>query len=658
VEYNPVSLIEALEIEKMQELERDEEFMSRLRKVHSAFEDYMNTPYPDKQKQVAYFSMEYGLHDTIKIFSGGLGILAGDYIKEASDNNLNLTAVGLLYRYGYFRQRITIFGDQLATFSPQKFTHLPLIPVRDEKGDWITIKINLPGRVLQAKAWYIPVGRVKLYLLDTDIEENNPADRKITHQLYGGDQNNRFLQELLLGVGGIRLLDAVGENPCMYHCNEGHAAMIGLERLRKYINEENLNFDEAKEVVRATTLFTTHTPVPAGHDRFDEDMVRTYLPHYADRLNLSWNDFMGLGRVNVNDFSEKFSMSILAAKLSQGMNGVSKIHGRVSREMFADMFPGYYPNELYISYVTNGVHLPTWASKNWAKLYQAFNKDFFELQDKPNEWEKIYDIPDEEIWDLRNAQRKKLIDYLKKRLEKEMTERQETPRLMLKTIRNLNEKVLTIGFARRFATYKRAHLLFNNLERLDALINNPERPMQFIFAGKAHPADKAGQDLIKRIVEISKMPQFVGKVIFVENYDIALAKRLISGVDVWLNNPTRPLEASGTSGEKAVMNGVLNLSVLDGWWAEGYVEGAGWALPESRTYNDQELQDILDASMLYQIMEDEIAPLYYEREDNELPRKWIQYVKKNIAEIAPRFTMKRMLDDYCRKYYTPQISRS
>ncbi|RUA27983.1 MAG: alpha-glucan family phosphorylase [Bacteroidetes bacterium] len=657
VEHNPVALIEALEIEDMEQLENNEEFMAKLSYVHSKFVNYMNTPKENHDK-IAYFSMEFGLHDTIKIFSGGLGILAGDYIKEASDNNMDLTAVGLLYRYGYFRQKITLFGDQLATFSPQKFSHLPLVPVRDENGEWVSINISLPGRVLYARAWVIHVGRVKLYLLDTDIESNNPADRKITHQLYGGDQNNRFLQELLLGVGGIRLLDAIKQNASMYHCNEGHAAMIGLERLRKFINDENLSFNEAKEVVRASTLFTTHTPVPAGHDRFDEDMIRTYLPHYADRLHLSWNDFMGLGRVNTNDLGEKFSMSVLAAKLSQGMNGVSRIHGRVSREMFADMFPGYYPNELYIDYVTNGVHLPTWASKKWAKLYQSFDKGFFEHQEEQDKWNQIYDVDDEKIWDLRKGQRKKLIDYLKVRLENEMTARQETPRLMLKTLRNLRDDVLTIGFARRFATYKRAHLLFNNLERLDLLINNKERPIQFIFAGKAHPADKAGQDLIKRIVEISKMPQFVGKIIFVENYDISLAKRLISGVDVWLNNPTRPLEASGTSGEKAIMNGVLNLSVLDGWWAEGYTPGAGWALTEERTYTDQDIQNVLDASMLYQIMEDDIAPLFYDNNENDLPVKWIQYVKKNIADIAPRFTMKRMIDDYIRKYYAPQIERS
>lgn len=657
IEYNPIAMIESLNITEVNELSSNKEFVANLNSVYSDFKAYMARKSEQDNDKIAYFSMEFGLHDTIKIFSGGLGILAGDFIKEASDNNTNMVAVGLLYRYGYFRQKITQFGDQLATFTPQKFTHLPLIPVRDENGEWITIGISLPGRVLRAKAWKINVGRVELYLLDTDIDENSAADRRITYQLYGGDHNNRFMQELLLGVGGIRLLDALRAQPKLYHCNEGHAAMIGLERLRKFIGEYKLDFDQAKEVVRASTLFTTHTPVPAGHDRFDEDLLRAYLPHYAERLSIGWDEFIGLGRVNVNDHSEKFSMSVLAAKLSQGMNGVSQIHGRVSQEMFANMYPGYYPNELYISYVTNGVHLPTWASKSWSKLYAEIKPDFFEHQDEQESWNKIYDISDKTISDLRLKHRKKLMNYLRARLEDGMRSRNESPKYMVDVLSNLKDDVLTIGFARRFATYKRAHLLFNDLDRLNNLINNPKQPMQFIFAGKAHPADKAGQDLIKRIVEISKMPQFVGKIIFVENYDISLAKRLISGVDVWLNNPTRPLEASGTSGEKAIMNGVLNFSVLDGWWAEGYRKGAGWALSEERSYDEQNQQDMLDASLMYRIFEQEIAPAFYNKNEEGISTQWMAMIKKNIAEIAPRFTMKRMIDDYSRQYYIPQISR-
>lgn len=658
VEFNPIAMIEALSISRLAELERNESFINRLNNVYADYLKYINLPVGDKSKQIAYFSMEFGLHDSVKIFSGGLGILAGDYIKEASDNNVPMVAIGLLYRFGYFKQKITLVGDQIAEFKPQKFTHLPLEAVRDENEEWIVIGISLPRRVLYAKVWQLRVGRVKLYLLDTDINENNESDRKVTHQLYGGGHENRFIQELLLGVGGIRLLEAIKEKPSMFHCNEGHAAFIGVERLRQLINYEKLSFSEATEVVRSSTLFTTHTPVPAGHDTFEEDLLRAYIPHYPSRLNISWDDFMGLGRINPLNKGEKFSMSVLAAKLSQGMNGVSKIHGRVSREMFTELYPGYYVNELHISHVTNGVHIPSWVAKRWGKLYyEKLSNDFFNQQDRKDIWNKIYEVDDKAIWEIRNVQRKKMVDYLTNRLQKEFKSRQEAPKMLMNTLKGLRNNVLTIGFARRFATYKRAHLLFNNIERLEALMNIPSMPIQFVFAGKAHPADGAGQDLIKRIVEISKMPQFLGKIFFVENYDISLAKRLVSGVDIWLNNPTRPLEASGTSGEKAVMNGVLNLSVLDGWWAEGYVKGAGWALPEEETYGEQSMQDILDSSLLYQIIEEEILPAFYTRNESDVPEKWVQMIKKNIAEICPNFTMKRMLDDYTNQYYIPQIER-
>lgn len=655
--FNPVSMIEALDTEKLKELESDKDFVTRLQKVYSEFQAYMAKKDEQDEDAIAYLSMEFGIHDTLKIFSGGLGILAGDYIKEASDANVNMIGIGLLYRQGYFRQRITMFGDQMAEFKAQRFSHMPIEPVRDENGDWKMVHISLPRRVLHAKIWRVPVGRVSLYLLDTDIDQNSMEDRRITHQLYGGGLENRFLQELLLGVGGIRLLEAIGAKPSLYHCNEGHAAMIGVERLRKYIQEENLNFEQAKELVRASTLFTTHTPVPAGHDRFEEDILRIFIPHYAERLQLSWDRFMDLGRVNIEDHTEKFSMSVLAAKLSLNMNGVSKIHGAVSRDMFREMYPGYYANELHISHVTNGVHLPSWTAKKWNQLYtEHIDKDFFTKQKDFKMWSKIYDVDNAKIWDLRNHMRAKLIEYLKYRLKDEMTSRMESPKEMLDTIYGLRSDVLTIGFARRFATYKRAHLLFSNLDILDSIINDPERPVQFIFAGKAHPADGAGQDLIKRVVEITKMPQFRGKVVFVENYDINLGKKLVQGVDVWLNNPTRPLEASGTSGEKAVMNGVLNLSVLDGWWAEGYKPGAGWALPEDRTYEDQGLQDGLDSASLYHLIQDELKPVFYTRTDAGVPNEWILMVKKNIAEIAPHFTMNRMLRDYQRQFYVPQIA--
>lgn len=656
--HNPMALLEALTINQMKELARNEEFVARLDAVYEKFERYMKQASSKPKHQIAYFSMEYGLHDTVQIFSGGLGILAGDYLKEASDSNINLIGIGLLYRYGYFRQTLSAHGDQVNTYLPQKFTHMPLKPVRNSNGDWLQISVALPGRNLYAKVWKLDVGRIPLYLLDCDIEENSEADRFVTHQLYGGDWDTRFKQELLLGVGGIRLIRALGLSPDIYHCNEGHAAFIGIERLRLLVSERRFTFDQAIEVVRSTQLFTTHTPVPAGHDAFSEDVLRAYIPHYAERLNIPWNTFMNLGRFIENKVDEKFSMSVLAAKLSQEMNGVSLIHGRVSREMFNGMYEGFFPEELHIGYVTNGVHLPTWASPSWQKLYKStFGDDFLEKQFEKDRWKKIYDIPDGEIWALRNQHRHELINMIRQRLSVDLKMRQENPKNIINTLDTVNENTLTIGFARRFATYKRAHLLFTNMERLEKLVNNPNKPVQFIFAGKAHPADKAGQDLIKKIVEVSKMKPFLGKVIFVENYDMSLAGKLVQGVDVWLNTPTRPLEASGTSGEKAVMNGVVNFSVLDGWWAEGYKPGAGWALPEERSYDNQQFQDELDAENIYNTFENEIVPAFYNRKDG-IPHKWVSYIKKTIAEIAPEFTMRRMLDDYFRKYYNVLIERS
>ncbi|MFZ4399919.1 MAG: alpha-glucan family phosphorylase [Bacteroidales bacterium] len=659
LKYNPIALLEALSMDALKALEKDEKFIAKLKKVSAQFDAYMDKAKEKPKQQIAYFSMEYGLHDTLKIFSGGLGMLAGDYLKEASDCNVNMVGIGLLYRYGYFQQNISISGDQIANYTPQKFSQLPLIPVLDENGAWLKISFGLPGRTLFAKIWRVDVGRIPLYLMDTDIEDNSDADRSVTHRLYGGDWENRLKQELLLGIGGIQMLDAVGLNPSIYHCNEGHAAFITLERLMKYIQNEKLAFEEAVEVVRASTLFTTHTPVPAGHDTFSEDLMRVYMPYFAEKLNISWDQFMNLGRFVENDANEKFSMSVLAFKLSQEVNGVSRIHGRVSQEMFCKLYPGYFPEEIHVGYVTNGVHFPTWASKSWQQLYhKAFGEGFISDQSNPFYWKKILDVPDDIIWNKRLKQKQQLVDYLSIRLKDEMTKRNDNPKLIFKMMDAFNPNALTIGFARRFATYKRAHLLFSNLERLSKIVNNAGKPVQFVFAGKAHPNDKAGQDLIKRIMEISKQAEFIGKITFVENYDIELAKYLIRGVDIWLNTPTRPLEASGTSGEKAIMNGVVNFSVLDGWWAEGFKSDAGWALKEEQTYENQDFQNELDAETLYSIFEDEIIPIYYEKDENKLPAKWIAYVKNTIAEIAPHFTMKRQLDDYFDKYYNKLITRT
>jgi glycogen phosphorylase/synthase len=455
------------------------------------------------------------------------------------------------------------------------------------------------------------------------------------------------------------LLKALNYEPDLFHCNEGHAAFIGIERLRTFIQQKKFSFTHALEVVRATSLFTTHTPVPAGHDSFHEDLLRTYIPHYAGHLNITWDDFMNLGRAEENNPNEKFSLSILAARLSQEMNGVSKIHGRVTREMFLKLYSGFYPNELHISHVTNGIHVPTWLHDKWRELYSKYlDNDFINNQHDLKKWQNIYEVKDHLIWAIKQELRKELLDYIKDRLEISLTERQEDPRIIFQQITHLNNQTLTFGFARRFATYKRAHLLFTNPDRLAKLVNDPEKPVQFLFAGKAHPQDKAGQDLIKKIIEISKTPEFIGKILFIENYDMELASKMVQGCDVWINTPTRPLEASGTSGEKAVMNGVLNCSVLDGWWAEGYVQGAGWALKEDKTYDNQSIQDKLDAETLYNIIENQIKTLFYARNEDDIPHNWVQYMKKNIAEIAPKFTMNRMINDYKNNYYFKMYERS
>jgi phosphorylase/glycogen(starch) synthase len=656
-EQNPVALMAGLSVEQIKNLENNEDFIDRLNKVYDQFKAYMSQPTQQKDL-IAYFSMEYGLMKCLKIYSGGLGILAGDYMKQASDSNANMVGIGLLYRHGYFSQEITVSGEQHAEYISQKFSQLPITPVRDKHGDWVKVSIAFPGRSVYAKVWRVNVGRIGLYLLDTDIDDNSSEDRGITSQLYGGDNEMRIKQEMFLGVGGIRLLEAIGLKPTVYHCNEGHAAFSGLERLRVYITKHNLDFDVALELVRTSTLFTTHTPVPAGHDAFEEHLIRTYMPHYANRMNISWERFMGLGRFNPNDPNEKFSMSVLATNLSQEVNGVSKIHGRVSREMFQSLWPGYFAEENHIGYVTNGVHLPTWSDRVWQRLYKmTFGPDYLDHQSDMKMWKKINEVPDAAIWGIRKRLKQDLIAYLGEKISEDMRQRQESPKLILQTVNNLNENALIVGFARRFATYKRAHLLFSNLERLSQLVNDPQRPVIFLFAGKAHPNDKAGQDLIKMIVDISRKPEFVGKILFISNYDMELGNRLTSCVDVWLNTPTRPLEASGTSGEKAVMNGVLNFSVLDGWWAEGYREGAGWAIQEKRTYQDQRYQDEMDAETIYNTLENEIVPLYFTRV-KDVPTGWVAAMKKCLAEISPRFTMKRMMDDYFEQYYNKLIERT
>jgi len=658
--HNPMAILDTVSIKRFKELAKDNDFLGRLAAVMDDFNTYMAAKAERKDPSIVYFCMEYGLDTSLKIYSGGLGILAGDYLKETSDMNVNLAAVGLLYRYGYFNQKLTAQGNQVAEYTPQDFMKIPAAPVMDAEGNWVTITIPFPGRTLTARIWKVEVGRTDLYLLDTDYEANLPEDRQITHQLYGGDWENRLKQEILLGIGGIRAVRALGLNPQIYHCNEGHAAFTGLERLREYIQNDNLDFNEALEVVRASSLFTTHTPVPAGHDAFDEGMLRHYLGNAPQYLKTDWLGFMALGKNHPENVGDKFSMSNLAANISQNVNGVSMLHGKVSQDIFANMYPGYLPEELHVSYVTNGVHYPTWASKEWQAIHErVFGPEFKTHHYDKSCFEGIYQVSDEEVWNTRKILKKELINAIRERLSDPQVSSHYSPRQCVTIKETLRDDVLTIGFARRFATYKRATLLFSDLDRLDAIVNNPIRPVQFIFAGKAHPADGAGQDLIRQIVEISKQPRFIGKIVFVPGYDITLAKRLVQGVDVWLNNPTRPQEASGTSGEKASMNGVMHFSVLDGWWVEGYKEGAGWALPLERTYDDQGYQNDLDSATIYTIIENEIAPAYYNTDRNTgRSAEWIGYIKNTIAQVACNFTTNRMLTDYCNQYYDPQAERT
>ena len=654
--HNPLVVLDTVSIKRFQQLSEDEGFLARMKKVLDEFDAYMAAKAKRKDPSVAYFCMEYGLDTSLKIYSGGLGILAGDYLKETSDMNTNLVAVGLLYRFGYFNQVLSAQGYQVAGYDAQDFTKIPAVPVLDADGKWISVSVAFPGRTLSARVWKVEVGRTDLYLMDTDYEANSPEDREVTYHLYGGSWENRLKQELLLGVGGIRLLRKLGLDPQVYHCNEGHAAFTGLERLREYIEHDNLDFTEALEVVRASSLFTTHTPVPAGHDAFDEGLLRQYIGHYPERLKVDWETLMSLGKDNPLDVHEKFSMSNLAANISQNVNGVSMLHGKVSQDIFAHMYPGYLPEELFVSYVTNGVHYPTWCAPEWKPVHaKVFGYEFQTHHYDKSCFEGIYSVSDEEVWSVKKTLKVKLIAFLRERLMDKSVSNHYSPSELVTILENLRDDVLTIGFARRFATYKRATLLFRDLDRLDKIVNNPAQPVQFLFAGKAHPADKAGQDLIKQIVDISKDPRFIGKIVFVPGYDITLAKRMVQGVDVWMNNPTRPQEASGTSGEKAAMNGTMHFSVLDGWWVEGYKEGAGWALPIEQAYEDNNFQNELDAATIYQILENDIAPAYYNVDRTTgRSREWVGYIKNTIAKVACNFTTNRMLSDYIAQYYEPQ----
>ncbi len=658
VRHNPVMLLERLSYARKEEILKDKSLMKRIKDLYADFQKYMSVKPDAKRPSVAYFCMEYGMHSALKIYSGGLGMLAGDYVKEASDSNVDMCAVGFLYRFGYFTQSLSIDGQQIANYEAQNFSSLPIERELDSDGNPIVVDVPYTNYMVHAYVWRVNVGRVKLYLLDTDNEMNSEFDKPITHSLYGGDWENRLKQEILLGIGGMQLLKKLGIKKDIYHCNEGHAALCNLQRLCDYI-DEGLNFNQALELVRASGLYTVHTPVPAGHDYFDEGLFGKYMGGYPQKLGISWDEFIGMGRINPDDHNEKFCMSTFACNTCQEVNGVSMLHGKVSQKMFAPIWNGYYPEENHVGYVTNGVHFPTWVATGWLTgIYQKYlDPKYFRDQSNEKLWEGIYNCPDEELWSCRLEMKQNLIFYIQNQFRDSWLKNQGDPSRVVSLLESMDSKCLMIGFCRRFATYKRAHLLFTDLERLSKIVNDPKHPVMFLFAGKAHPADGAGQGLIKRIYEISQRPEFLGKIIFLEDYDFLLARRLVSGVDIWMNTPTRPLEASGTSGEKAEMNGVVNLSVKDGWWLEGYREGAGWALTEKRTYQNQGYQDQLDAATIYGLLENEIIPLYYDKDKKGISKGWCRVIKNSIAKIAPHYTMKRQLDDYYSKFYEKQAKR-
>ena len=656
VGHNPVMLLDRLSYERKEAIVKDKAIMESVKQVYKKFRDYMDVEPDATRPSVAYFCMEYGINQVVKIYSGGLGMLAGDYMKEASDSNVNMCGVGFLYRYGYFKQTLSMDGQQIAKYDAQNFNSLPVERVLDENGQPMVVDVPYMNYQVHAYVWAMNVGRIKLYLLDTDNDMNSEFDRPITHALYGGDNENRLKQEILLGIGGMLTLKKLGIKKEIYHCNEGHAALCNLQRLIDYI-KEGLSFNEALELVRASSLYTVHTPVPAGHDYFDESLFVKYMGGYPQMLGITWDEFIGMGRTNPEDHSERFCMSTFACNTCQEVNGVSKLHGWVSQRMFAPIWKGYYPEESHVGYVTNGVHFPTWTATEWRKVYaKYFDKNYIYDQSNESLWHAIYNVPDAEIWETRMALKKKLVNYIREKFAATWLKNQGDPSRVVALLDSITPNALYIGFCRRFATYKRAHLLFTDLERLSKIVNNPERPVKFIFSGKAHPADGAGQGLIKKIFEISQRPEFLGKIIFLEDYDMQLARRLVSGVDIWMNTPTRPLEASGTSGEKAEMNGVVNLSVLDGWWVEGYREGAGWALKQERTYQNQGYQDQLDAATIYSLLENEILPLFYNRNEQGFSEGWIKTIKNSIATIAPHYTMKRQLDDYYDKFYSKEAA--
>ena len=658
---NPVKFLKLVSQDKLEDIAKDEEFLAKYDEVVNHFNSYMQTKetwfsknYPNNANDlIAYFSAEYGIDEIIPIYSGGLGILSGDHLKSASDLGLPFVAVGLLYKNGYFNQKIDGYGTQKTEYTNIDLDNLPILPVKDENGEDLIIDVDFPDRKLYLKIWKIVVGRISLYLMDSEIDKNIAEDRVVTLRLYGGDQEMRIRQEIVLGMAGIKLLKRLGLKPSVYHMNEGHSAFLTLEVIKDAMEEKQVSFEVAKSMCSAKTVFTTHTPVPAGNDIFPIELMDKYFSNFWPKLGISREDFLRLGMKNSQGLEQGFNMGMLALRIAGKKNGVSKLHGAVSRRLFSDVWPNIAPDESPIEYVTNGIHTCSWLAPSMKKLFNQYLKPYWQdnIQDDET-WNDIKNIPNKELWDTHTDRKKKLCALVKSNITTRLKSSGYNYEEINEIVSKLNPNALTIGFARRFATYKRATLIFRDLERLTQLLNNPERPVQLIFAGKAHPADKEGQDLIKYIHEVSMKPQFKGKIFLLENYNIAMSRYLISGVDVWLNNPRRPMEASGTSGQKASVNGVINFSVLDGWWAEGYNQKNGWTIGDNTEYQSYEEQDIADSESLYNTLENKIIPLYYEnKKEDGVSDKWMEMFKNSIISTGGKYSTSRMVIDYTRDYY-------
>jgi glycogen phosphorylase len=665
VENSPVKLLGAIDQSRLEALQNDDGFLAHMDRVEEALNSYMTSPtwfqetYPGANDfRVAYFSAEFGIHESIPIYSGGLGLLAGDHLKSASDLGLPLVGVGLMYREGYFRQYLNIDGWQQESYPENDFFNLPLVPETRADGSPLAISVPFPGREVWARIWRIQVGRVPVYLLDTNIPQNSAEDRQITGRLYGGDNDMRIRQEMVLGIGGLRALHALGKVPTVCHMNEGHSAFGALERIRLLMEEHNLNFAAAREVVTAGTCFTTHTPVPAGNDVFPPQMVEYYFSGYLPQLRIDRQEFLALGRQNPRDENEAFCMTVLAIRLANITNGVSQLHGKVSRKMWRNLWPELPEAELPITSITNGVHTRSWLAPEMAQLYDRYLG--VQWEERPTDyaiWRRADHIPDAELWRTHERRRERLVAFARARLKNQLRRRGAPPAEIARAEEALDPDALTIGFARRFATYKRGTLIFRNIDRLLAIINNKDRPVQIIFAGKAHPRDHSGKELIAEILHIARRPEFRRRIVWLENYDIHVARTLVQGIDVWLNNPRRPLEASGTSGMKVCCNGGINMSVLDGWWVEGYMQNNGWAIGAGEEYTDLTYQDDVESRAIYDLLEQEVVPLFYTRSSDGLPRGWIRMMKQSISTCCPVFNTNRMVQDYIEKCYRPSAKR-